>query len=194
MSDRPRTPPTEIPTGSSPSEGRRRLLKAAAAGVPVIATLPSGAALANASVHQCVHEAERADQTGIPSWIPPNTEPGHDHYVRIWAKGLYQNPIGTQNNSLVAIGLGENTTTWYAKPSENEQTGGWEGYTGDVNENNVDKIPVLVLVKADSDKTGFTVVGLFPETVKTQGDSFAVSGSCLCSTDPNQHDGLCSIA
>lgn len=56
------------------SEKRRRLLKAAAASAPVIATLQSGGAFANASAFQCI------DSTTNDT--PDGATPGTDVYVR----------------------------------------------------------------------------------------------------------------
>ena len=46
-------------TNEKVSGKRRRLLKTAAAAAPVIATLQSGAAFANASAHLCTKKAEK---------------------------------------------------------------------------------------------------------------------------------------
>jgi hypothetical protein len=61
------------------SERRRSLLKAAASAAPVIATLPSGAALANASSLQCVISEQNGDKPP-----PQGTEaPQADNYARL---------------------------------------------------------------------------------------------------------------
>jgi hypothetical protein len=61
------------------SERRRSLLKAAASAAPVIATLPSGAALAGSSSLQCVIKEQNGDKS------PPENieEPQADHYARL---------------------------------------------------------------------------------------------------------------
>ncbi len=55
------------------SQKRRRLLKTAAATAPVIATLHSGAAFANASAYQCINDARTqppSEETSSPdTWV-----------------------------------------------------------------------------------------------------------------------------
>lgn len=67
---------------TSPRKGvtRRSLLRTAAATAPLIATLPNGAAMANASTYQCV--VKNSNET------PPNTQPNidTDMFVRVKAK------------------------------------------------------------------------------------------------------------
>ena len=65
------------------STSRRHLLKAAATVAPVIATLPGGAALANASTHQCIITA-RENSNMLPmgkegDWISE----GPDEWIRV---------------------------------------------------------------------------------------------------------------
>ncbi|WP_200242146.1 hypothetical protein [Thiohalocapsa halophila] len=65
----------------TPESGRRRsLLKAAASAAPVIATLPSGEALANASALQCVINEQ--NQAGPPVTVDIPV-PDDDTYVRV---------------------------------------------------------------------------------------------------------------
>lgn len=59
------------------SENRRRLLKAAAVGAPMIATLKSGAAAATASARQCIAN----DATATPTGIVEAGDPLIDQYV-----------------------------------------------------------------------------------------------------------------
>lgn len=77
-----------------PSERRRRLLKAAASAAPLVATLPGGEALANASTPlQCVINEQEHNPETAPPWVadPP---PESDRYVRVrgfvehWRSGV----------------------------------------------------------------------------------------------------------
>lgn len=74
-SPRPANPPTM-------SASRRRLLKAAARSAPLIATLPSGAALANASAFQCLTPLQEAATGGAPDGALPSP----DGYLRVLAE------------------------------------------------------------------------------------------------------------
>lgn len=74
------------------SRNRRRLLKAAAASAPVIATLPSGAAMANSSIHECVIRAREHSNELIhgqcADWIDPEASGSlcaSDTWVRVSA-------------------------------------------------------------------------------------------------------------
>jgi len=51
------------------SEGRRRMLRAAATAAPLVATLPSGAVLANASAFQCLAKDKAATDRGEFSFV-----------------------------------------------------------------------------------------------------------------------------
>ncbi len=59
------------------SQKRRKLLKSAAAGAPVIATLQSGAAFANTSAFQCINDASSSPPTKAVAVPPP------DQWVRV---------------------------------------------------------------------------------------------------------------
>jgi hypothetical protein len=67
-------------------QSRRRLLKAAVGTAPLIATLPSGMARAQASVRNCVVQAQDEAADGQPSGFIVDTNPGGgpaDGYLRI---------------------------------------------------------------------------------------------------------------
>jgi hypothetical protein len=66
----------------APSGRRRRLLKAAASAAPLIATLPSGEALASASALQCVISEQNGDKSQ-PQGEEPETVPPRDNYARL---------------------------------------------------------------------------------------------------------------
>jgi hypothetical protein len=61
---------------------RRSLLKAAVSAAPVIATLPSGEALAQSSALQCVISEQNGDKSP-PEDIEPQTVPPADNYARL---------------------------------------------------------------------------------------------------------------
>lgn len=66
----------------TPASGRRRsLLKAAASAAPVIATLPSGEALANASALQCVINVQQDNNP--PEALVSPTLPDEDTWARV---------------------------------------------------------------------------------------------------------------
>jgi hypothetical protein len=58
-------------------QGRRRLLRAAAAGVPLIATLPNGAAWATASTSECIIQSVQQSKTAL------QVAPSPDGFVRL---------------------------------------------------------------------------------------------------------------
>jgi hypothetical protein len=64
------------------SSRRRDILKAAATAAPLVATLPSGEALAGASAMQCAINQQEVD-LGFPEGIVPKTTPPQDSYARV---------------------------------------------------------------------------------------------------------------
>jgi hypothetical protein len=96
MPDHRRKPTEPAPSAAAPSAiepvdsraavvtsaRRRRLLKAAASAAPVIATLPSGEALANASALQCVINEQNGTQLPATERVA-DTDPPQDNYVRV---------------------------------------------------------------------------------------------------------------
>lgn len=67
---------------------RRRLLRAAASSAPLIATLPSGAALAQASAFQCLEQLKEIAAGGGPAGetrVAPEG-PGGDKFLRVMAR------------------------------------------------------------------------------------------------------------
>jgi hypothetical protein len=67
------------------SVSRRHLLKAAASTAPLIATLPSGAALAQASAINCVIEEQGQAVDGLPTAI----DPAGDSYIVVTGESWY---------------------------------------------------------------------------------------------------------
>lgn len=85
-------------TASPPKSNRRReLLKAAASAGPLIATLPSGEALANASALQCVINEQ--DATNPPAeGVVGVTVPADDRYLRVDGEiRLYRSLVSVEN-------------------------------------------------------------------------------------------------
>jgi hypothetical protein len=75
---------TEAPHSERLSLRRRQLLKAAASTAPLVATLPSGAALANASAYNCV-------QQEINSPAPDPENPESTYITSMGSKQVYEN-------------------------------------------------------------------------------------------------------
>lgn len=74
----------ETPDSRTPSIDRRRLLRAAVAAAPVMATLPNGAALANASARQCLIQ-DKSHSDSFDIGVDPYTfdlSDSIDGYVR----------------------------------------------------------------------------------------------------------------
>ena len=180
MTEYKRGPDSPTVSERATSEQRRRLLKAAATSVPVIATLPTSSAFANASVHQCVINAERTPDDEVPRYIPA----GPDQYVR--AQGI----MGTFTNrgaEIPAIGLPRpNPTSWWRPPDGGDLLGQWVplNTAGLPGPNNPEDVDVLVLWAVDAQGTGFDLIGVWPETNAETGSAFGVVQSCLCSVDP----------
>jgi hypothetical protein len=76
------------------SVSRRHLLKAAATTAPLIATLPSGAALANASTQACLAKEVERTTTGD---VPPDVDfPNSDTYVHVLGvEAIYSDGSGS---------------------------------------------------------------------------------------------------
>lgn len=187
---------------SSPSASRRRLLKAAARSAPLIATLPSGAALANASAFQCLEKLQDLAGDGLPAGaVPPST----DRYVRVQAKlEVYEDAALNRRWSVYRIPfsgsdvLVDESGNLFIVPDDADLTG-----TTDVE--------LLVLYRARDNSpnpvtadrncdlnavTGWSPTSpencVFPiaKVNTVQPGNLGMSTSCLCSINPN--DPLCT--
>ena len=190
MTEDPKIEESRVPADQGVSHKRRNLLKAAAAAAPMMATLPTGAPRANASIHECVTQAAQADQSMIDWSVPA----GPDPYVRTQAKrthftggrfGLRYTFIGITRDE---VNQGSVDVSWWRQDLVDPSK--WVKFDPDAldyvrDELNDDDIDVLVLFKLDSPQgTGFDIVGVWPDKDPMVGTQFGVVQSCLCSVDP----------
>ena len=167
------------------SERRRRLLKGAAAGAPVIATLQSGAALANTSAYQCLLEA----QSNPPDTVTTQA----DGWVRKNAtRTLWYADDGSGNTVWVYTIDGQEFTETDADGDGLGDPWTGAGYTasGDPTEVN-QPVQVLVYYEYPPDGTDATEVGPYPKFLATYtppsgNDTTPITGTCLCSISPNE--------
>ncbi len=182
MTDRNHSPETT----DQVSDRRRRLLKAAAAGAPLIATLQSGAAFAQASARNCIVEnagRDPAKQKGSP-----------DNWVR---KEVIRYKFEKPDGSI---------TNWKYDIDGNHAAGGPYYTAGDRNGDGMgnqwsnarrqwpvaesETRYVLVYYQPTPDSinpTGAVEKGPFPKFLETHGDGLTgLKGSCLCSVNPNE--------
>lgn len=85
------------------SVGRRKLIKASVAAVPVVMTLQSGAAVAAASAFQCIGRNGEAPAAYIQ--LPKNADGTvnlNAHFGDKWCRAMVPNPA---NNNQVEMGL-----------------------------------------------------------------------------------------
>jgi hypothetical protein len=176
---------------------RRRLLRAAASAAPLIATLPSGAALAVASAYQCVPKDKTASDeladtppsttTDFQSSPPPPT----DRWLRIaatrqrWVKGA------KPADFVYAISFPSDDTFWYLESGERFDTTGYRAVgrpetvavlriysenalaMGDLS----DSCTVTVPTGANPPNSGC----VFPVARRGVGDNMGLTGSCWTS-------------
>jgi hypothetical protein len=199
MSDYPKdaapTPASEQPA----SADRRRLLRAAAVSAPVVATLPSGSAFANASAYQCVINARNEDQIDIPSHIPAGPSPYLRFAATLFLVEIDSEAVPGIPDQLYLIGIPRGLPQdFYQDPRgvnqpEPPPTGADQVALGtwpdgsDVNVTQIlstADIDVLALAVADDDDRGFFIRGPWPAVRKETGEAFAVIQSCYCSVDP----------
>lgn len=179
MAKDPNTAPRSGAAEPATSENRRRLLKAAASAAPVIATLQSGAALANASTNQCIVASGATDDDAVKI----STEP--DNWIR--RPCLEWEVYDGDGVSTVYLQV---DGTWY------KFDGGWteedpDLTLGDCGDPKKDcKVATTKYCFAmwlpDSDNgegpTDVHVAGTYP--VNSNFENFqGLQGSCLCSID-----------
>jgi len=110
---------TDARGGQATDEDRRRLLRAAAI-LPVVATIPSGAALAQGSAIECINSSKTA--TDIPQGTPGAVRPissTDDGWVRDQVRGVnvvtrVLSPSGTTLQSITLVSFGGDSGPWYA--------------------------------------------------------------------------------
>jgi hypothetical protein len=207
MSDQPVEPRSE----QGPAlPSRRRLLRAAATVAPVIATLPNGAAWANASTAQCIVTSRDTSQSASTVGVPPSNVPAFDvttapdNFVR--APGLETTfKRGTAPNvERQVVYSFPPDTTYYTPAGSVFNPRRWTvestrevlllrvfqptSDTGDVisNPTSVDNCPTAGPIPPQC---------IFPVSKRdTTGDLAGNTGlaySCLCSVNPNLISGAC---
>lgn len=185
----PRVPPNPDTTEDAVSEQRRRLLKAAATAAPVIATLPSGAAFANASVHQCVDFHANREQSPANGflYIPA----GPDAYVRAEAVKQIWKDNADVERTVIGWPRGEPDKQWWVESNSGDPLDAWSSFNQSSPpagwtkvSTNDEAINTLFLWSTDDAGTGFDGQGMWPAQQQGQGTAFGVIQSCLCSVDP----------
>jgi hypothetical protein len=91
----------------APAQDRRRLLRAAATAAPLIATLPSGAALAVASTYQCV-DKDKVASTSAADFVASTSL---DQWVRVAARRQEWSKIDNPSTTRWAISFDD--VNWY---------------------------------------------------------------------------------
>ena len=196
MARDPRVPPEPGAAREAVSERRRRLLKAAATTAPVIATLPSGAALANASIHHCVDYHELREQDPAKGFLYITAGP--DDYVRAAAVKEIWND-GSADRTVIGWPRGEPDKQWWVSSNNGDLLDSWSpfdhespptGWTHDPAQN--EDVNTLFLWSRDAAGTGFDHEGMWPAQQQRTGSAFGVIQSCLCSVDPQLGDPWCT--
>ena len=152
---------------------RRNALKRAALTGAVIATLPNGAALANASHHQCIIN----DGNQSPSAF--TTAP--DHWLRVAGeKATYS----FSNYQVEAVRLPDGSLWRLGDWPRQLYADGWEKVAG-----TEETIHLLVAFEPNADNSDLTAVGVYPEA-QIGGDYQGLSGSCMTSLSPSHLNEL----
>jgi len=172
------TPPGLEPVRVDASVTRRHLLKTAATAAPFIATLPSGAALAQASSVQCAAKLQAAPPSDLASdaddqWvrIPADYWDRTNGTTTIPAGLYYRYPV---NNPTTTIYSGDGGVTWTSGVTAPTKNNG-QGYVG--------VRYLLVLFQfTDTNKDALEIVGVYPldGTPSANGD-LGMTDSCMAS-------------
>lgn len=167
-----------------PHPERRALLRAAAATAPLIATLPSGAALANASAAACVVNDQSASQSGDFAEFalvsdrrgPPDTAVRYLGWHR-------RTQCGGEERDFFFVET-PSGASWYDR-SGNSVTGNPDCAAGPLGagdrQSNDTRIAVLVHWTPDDDFSGVTPAGFFPVTRIERDDVMGITATCLSS-------------
>lgn len=188
---------------SAPSLRRRRLLKAAAAGTPLIATLPSGAAFANASTYQCVVGNIAGTQSGAIDRI---TTGDPDQYVRVAGCKVSVRISGDDRRHEYYAKKDGSACPGYFKDAndrewiDHNELSHWFDIDGDEmppRNNGRDRrvtvsptdVNLVQIYRVDDPEMPTDVVAVgdpnyFP-AAQVNSDNTALSGSCLCSVNPD---------
>jgi hypothetical protein len=183
---------------------RRRLLKAAAAGAPLIATLPNGAAWATASTAQCIVSSRTASPQNVASDPPP----AGDTFVRQMGREVQVGPTGSSDPAtfVTVYTISPDNTTYYNADGSVYSSG---GLPSGFQEKTATSKQLLRVFDATSDTgdpagnpTGIANCGatptpprcIFPvDQVGSSGDNQPIYTSCLCSVTPGLVTGACRV-
>jgi len=196
------------------SPERRRVLKVAAATAPLIATLPSGGALANASVNQCIIDSqqESTDNAGVADFLASLET---DRWVR---KQVGGSKFTDGDNEQFWLQLDASTTSsWYPvsvidtagntldvqRPWTREESGDTVTFREEngiasvdyrIAEGNWSEYPqdyyvlaIFEVVENAGNPMGpvdAVFLGLAPANIPEYPGQTALTGSCACSVDP----------
>jgi hypothetical protein len=174
---------------SSPDSARRRLLRAAASAAPLVATLPSGAALATASTYQCILDDKDASD-GLTKNRGGDFVTSLDHWARVPAKRTVWTKTENSTTTTVRAYRFSETGPWYKQGDGTEFDPA--GYTPSKTED----VYVLQLYQPNAtDPTGLVACQtqgpaslpnggcIYPVAKRDTADlgNMGVRGSCLCS-------------
>jgi hypothetical protein len=206
MSQEPNSDPRGEHAPHEPSRERRRALKAAAAAAPLIATLPSGAALAMASTRQCMISSRNQSQNTYADLGSDFTvKGGTDKFLRVPTNGYTYTKRNSSDVSEKWFQWGE---FWYRQEDEGRNAWSKVGADPDKYERagveNVMYPPgqwtreesvfwLIVLVEPENSDTGdpahpsdFGAVSLWPLAEPGSSDDglIGIAHSCACSITP----------
>ena len=182
MSEKIKAQRSEHAAENGPSLDRRRLLKASAFAAPIIATLPSGAAMANASASACIiKDFNNTHGSGLAGYR--SSAEGPDQYLRVPAKlysarktGSSQTVYEVNGELYDAAGNPFDPTGWGLR----ERGTGYAlrvfvPYNDATNE--IDSMTPSDVENANP--------GYWPPNMLDQDTHMALTGSCLCSVNPD---------
>lgn len=168
---------------------RRRLLKAAAASAPFIATLPNGAAFANASAADCVVNDKKLSDDGLVQEVDKPSVPDggpDDTFVRFSA---WQRNAGCGGDTYYYVYAGD-AEGWYDQdgnavstlpPGCGRNLPPGHPSSGDI------KVYVLTHWIPEDDYNGVHPNAFYPVTKLDDSDpgNMGITATCLCSVDPD---------
>ncbi len=176
---------------------RRRLLQAAAAAAPLIATLPNGAAAATASTAQCIVASREASPSDV---IPA---PALDTFVRQHGTmAVFHLDGNTETKETVYSMAATPPSTYYKSDGTVFDTTGW------IKDSETDVLLLRVFrptsdtfdpvenptSMADCGSTPIPPQCIFPVTKQDPGSNagnMGITASCLCSVNPSLVAGAC---
>ena len=187
-------------------QSRRRLLKAAAATAPLIATLPNGAAWATASTAQCIINSQTAGAANVVTDPPP----AGDTLVRQLGREVIVGPKTTNDSSrLTVYTIDPDDGTYYKSDGTLFIDNSWEEKSStDVQLLRVftatpisDPTSVKNCLGGTSPTTGSNTVTyavpnpgcIYPASLRSPSDNQPLAMSCLCSVNPTLGGVACGV-